>query len=88
MNARYDAVVGKYVAPSSFGLASSANFRSIALLPRVRAQEVERLPESLDRIDRILRGVHFGAFAAAPEHVGRGAPIRRRGPSRIVFCSA
>ena len=34
-----------------------------------------RLAEPLDRLDRILRRVDFGALAAAPEHVGPRAQL-------------
>ena len=43
---------------------------------RVFAEEVDRLAESLDRFDRVLGGVAFDAFAAAPEDVDLRAELR------------
>ena len=44
-------------------------------IARVLAEEVQRVAKAFDRFHGILRGIHFGAFASAPEHVGRRAQL-------------
>ena len=46
------------------------------LADAVFAQEIDRLAESLDRIDRVLGRIRFDAFAAAPEDVNLRAAFR------------
>ena len=56
-----------------FGLEREAEV--VALVAGVLAEKVDGVAKPLDRVDRVLRRIHLGALAPAPEHVRARAKL-------------